>query len=113
MMDLPTSACLPANLSAAFSLPVLEEPERGAGEKQQFLLQAFRSFAEAADSLERSYGMLRSEVARLHGELEQSNAGWSEASKRTAEMRRASGPHSRWPALRRAGGGVRRRNLAG
>lgn len=42
---------------------------------EQFLLQAFRTFAEAADSLERSYGKLRSEVVRLRAELEQSNAG--------------------------------------
>ncbi len=42
---------------------------------EQFLLQAFRTFAEAADSLERSYGKLRCEVVRLRAELEQSNAG--------------------------------------
>jgi two-component system sensor histidine kinase FlrB len=42
---------------------------------EQFLLQAFRTFAEAADSLERSYGKLRGEVVRLRAELEQSNAG--------------------------------------
>ncbi len=42
---------------------------------EQFLLQAFRTFAEAADSLERSYGRLRGEVVRLRAELEQSNAG--------------------------------------
>jgi two-component system sensor histidine kinase FlrB len=42
---------------------------------EQFLLQAFRTFAEAADSLERSYGKLRSEVVRLRAELEQSDAG--------------------------------------
>jgi two-component system sensor histidine kinase FlrB len=42
---------------------------------EQFLLQAFRTFAEAADSLERSYGKLRLEVVRLRAELEQSNAG--------------------------------------
>jgi len=42
---------------------------------EQFLLQAFRTFAEAADSLERSYGKLRGEVVQLRAELEQSNAG--------------------------------------
>lgn len=42
---------------------------------EQFLLQAFRTFAEAADSLERSYGKLRGDVVRLRAELEQSNAG--------------------------------------
>jgi len=57
------------------------------GESEQFLLQAFRSFAEAADSLERSYGMLRSEVARLHGELEQSNAGFARSLEENRQMR--------------------------
>jgi two-component system sensor histidine kinase FlrB len=57
------------------------------GESEQFLLQAFRSFAEAADSLERSYGKLRSEVARLHGELEQSNAGLAKSLEENRRMR--------------------------
>ncbi|MGO9434339.1 MAG: sensor histidine kinase [Terracidiphilus sp.] len=57
------------------------------GESQQFLLQAFRSFADAADSLERSYGMLRREVARLHQELEQSNAGLQRSLEENREMR--------------------------
>jgi signal transduction histidine kinase len=57
------------------------------GESEQFLLQAFRSFAEAADSLERSYGRLRSEVARLHGELEQSNAGLATSLEENRRMR--------------------------
>jgi signal transduction histidine kinase len=87
MMDLPTSACLPANLAAAFPLPVLEEPEPGVGEKQQFLLEAFRSFADAAGSLERSYGLLRSEVVRLHGELERSNAGLVRSLEENRQMR--------------------------
>jgi hypothetical protein len=50
-------------------------------------VQALGSFAEAADSLARSYGMLRSEVIRLNKELERSNerlkkslAGWWEIS---------------------------------
>jgi two-component system sensor histidine kinase FlrB len=57
------------------------------GESEQFLLQAFRSFAEAADSLERSYGKLRSEVARLRGELEQSNAGLAKSLDENRRMR--------------------------
>jgi PAS domain S-box-containing protein len=44
-------------------------------EKEQFLLQAFSSFAEAANSLERSYGRLRAEVTRLSKDLEESNSG--------------------------------------
>jgi signal transduction histidine kinase len=57
-------------------------------DKEQFLLQAFHSFAEAADSLERSYGSLRSEVARLHGELAQSNAGLARSLEENRQMRR-------------------------
>jgi signal transduction histidine kinase len=56
-------------------------------EGRQFLLQAFRSFAEAADSLERSYGMLRSEVARLNGELAASNAGLASSLEENRRMR--------------------------
>jgi signal transduction histidine kinase len=64
------------------SLPIVP------GENEQFLLQAFRSFAEASDSLERSYGMLRSEVSRLHGELAQSNAGLARSLEENLQMRR-------------------------
>ncbi|MGP0020518.1 MAG: sensor histidine kinase [Candidatus Sulfotelmatobacter sp.] len=39
-------------------------------EDEQFLLRAFRSFAEAAGSLEQSYAQLRAEVERLRLELE-------------------------------------------
>jgi signal transduction histidine kinase len=58
------------------------------GENRQFLLHAFRSFAEASDSLERSYGMLRSEVERLHGELAKSNAGLARSVEENLRMRR-------------------------
>jgi two-component system, sensor histidine kinase FlrB len=40
-------------------------------EDERFLLRAFRSFAAAADSLERSYGKLRVELERLRRELEE------------------------------------------
>ncbi|MGD0271889.1 MAG: ATP-binding protein [Candidatus Sulfotelmatobacter sp.] len=76
------SECLP---TAGILLPGGAEISRG--ESEQFLLQAFRSFAEAADSLERSYGRLRSEVARLHGELEQSNAGLASSLEENRRMR--------------------------
>ena len=76
---------MPAGLSTTASIPCLAAAgaiagetvtgQIGAGEEERFLLQAFRSFAEAADSLERSYGMLRGEVVGLRRELEQSNAG--------------------------------------
>jgi two-component system sensor histidine kinase FlrB len=76
-----TVQMLPASMT---SLPMPESPR---GESEQFLLQAFRGFAEAADSLERSYGMLRAEVARLHGELEESNAGLKRSLEENRKMR--------------------------
>jgi two-component system sensor histidine kinase FlrB len=75
MTSLPMPACFSTSA------------ELSRGQSEQFLLQAFRSFAEAADSLERSYGMLRSEVARLHGELEQSNAGLASSLQENRQMR--------------------------
>ena len=57
-------------------------------ESEQFLLRAFRNFADASASLERSYGMLHSEVTRLRGELEQSNAGLALSLKENRQMRR-------------------------
>ena len=54
---------------------------------EQFLLRAFRSFAEAAASLERSYSLLQTEVARLRGELEQSNAGLERSLEENRRMR--------------------------
>jgi len=78
---------MPAILSTAEAMPFGGGAEIPEGESQQFLLQAFRSFAEAADSLERSYGMLRREVARLHQELEQSNAGLQRSLEENREMR--------------------------
>jgi signal transduction histidine kinase len=48
-------------------------PGQASGGDDAFLLRAFRSFAQAASSLERSYGLLREEVGRLRLELEQAN----------------------------------------
>jgi signal transduction histidine kinase len=77
---------MPASLAIAAALPPgAGSEERSKGE--QFLLQAFRSFADAASSLERSYGTLRSEVARLRAELEQSNAGLARSLKENRQMR--------------------------
>jgi two-component system sensor histidine kinase FlrB len=69
------------------SLPIVT-PEIISGEHEQFLREAFRSFADAAGSLERSYGMLRTEVERLHGELAQSNAGLAHSLEENRAMRR-------------------------
>ena len=62
-------------------------PETTFGENEQFLREAFRSFAEAASSLERSYGLLRKEVERLHGELAESNAGLARSLEENRAMR--------------------------
>ncbi len=83
MTSLPMPACLSTNGAMTFA----PAQENSRGESEQFLLQAFRSFAEAADSLERSYGMLRSEVARLHAELEQSHAGLQRSLEENRQMR--------------------------
>ncbi len=56
-------------------------------EDEQFLLRAFRSFAEAADSLEQSYGRLRTEVAGLRRELEKSNSDLSASLEENRGMR--------------------------
>jgi two-component system sensor histidine kinase FlrB len=81
---------MPAGLPNVAALPLSAaelSPEILRGDGERFLLRAFRSFAEAADSLERSYGMLRAEVARLRGELEQSNAGLQRSLKQNRQMR--------------------------
>ena len=44
------------------------------GEAERSLAHAFATFTQAADSLEKSYGQLQTEVARLGGELERANS---------------------------------------
>jgi two-component system sensor histidine kinase FlrB len=56
-------------------------------EDEQFLLRAFRSFAHAADSLERSYSALRIEVGRLRTELEHRNADLARSFEENRQMR--------------------------
>jgi two-component system, sensor histidine kinase FlrB len=89
MTSLPMPACSspPVPIPLAASGEASRNGEAPRGESEQFLLQAFRSFAEAADSLERSYGRLRSEVTRLRGELEQSNAGLARSLEENRHMR--------------------------
>jgi signal transduction histidine kinase len=82
MTSLPTPVI--SRASAFLPLPGAEISRE---ESEQHLLRAFRSFAEAADSLERSYGMLRGEVARLNRELEQSNAGLARSLQENRRMR--------------------------
>src|ERR1700758_5366504 len=72
-----TSLPMPANCREQQAVAVSPLPRfpigNSAGEDEQFLLRAFRSFSEAAGSLERSYARLRGEVERLRLELEISN----------------------------------------
>src|ERR1700688_3587731 len=83
-----TVQMLPVTMtSLPMPMQLVATSESSRGESEQFLLQAFRCFAEAADSLERSYGMLRSEVSRLHAELEQSNAGLARSLGENRQMR--------------------------
>ncbi len=74
----PGIATLPAGLSESIIGSSSGEHEPGHND-EQFLLRAFRSFAEAAGSLERSYGTLREEVERLRRELEERNYDLEEA----------------------------------
>jgi two-component system sensor histidine kinase FlrB len=84
----PTVQTLPTAMTSLPNVPSSAAVANLApGEDEQFLLHAFRSFAAAADSLERSYGTLRSEVVRLHGELAQTNAGLERSLEENREMR--------------------------
>lgn len=56
-------------------------------EDEHFLLRAFRSFADAAGSLEQSYGRLRVEVERLRRELEKSNSDLAQSLEENRSMR--------------------------
>lgn len=56
-------------------------------EDEQFLLRAFRSFSEAAGSLERSYAQLRTEVQTLRLELEDRNRKLAESLEENCAMR--------------------------
>src|ERR1051325_2558598 len=55
---------------------------------RQILGQAFASFNEVADSLERSYAQLQNEVERLRRELESSNRNLSRCLEDNQTMRR-------------------------
>jgi nitrogen fixation/metabolism regulation signal transduction histidine kinase len=57
------------------------------GNDEQFLLRAFRSFAQAAASLEQSYGTLRAEVEHLRRELATSNSNLARSFEENRNMR--------------------------
>ena len=72
-----TSLPMPENCAEPQAVAAVPLPKFSignmAGDDEQFLLRAFRSFSAAAGSLERSYSKLREEVERLRRELEISN----------------------------------------
>jgi two-component system sensor histidine kinase FlrB len=78
-----TEAVLAA-LPSAVSEPSIGDPSL---EDEQFLLRAFRSFTEAAGSLEHSYAMLRAEVERLRRELETSHTDLAQKVEENHSMR--------------------------
>jgi len=95
MSSLPTSNLPPNPELAALRSRFWDEgepltggqPENEAAGDEQFLLRAFRSFAQAAETLERSYGLLRLEVDRLRRELEESNSGLARSVEENRGMR--------------------------
>lgn len=88
MISLPMPTCWPEPVLA---VPASSPPKSSIGgsgvEDEQFLLRAFRSFADAAGSLERSYGMLRAEVERLRRELEVANGDLARSLEENRSMR--------------------------
>jgi len=58
------------------------------GSAKRALARAFETFTSAADSLERSYGQLQSEVLRLRFELERTNRDLAASLDENARMRR-------------------------
>lgn len=60
---------------------------KDAAAERRSLARAFRTFTQAAGSLEKSYGQLQNEVARLRGELELANAELSRSVEENARVR--------------------------
>jgi two-component system sensor histidine kinase FlrB len=74
-------------LPAAATGVVTRELGHAGTDDEKFLLRAFRSFAEAAESLERSYGRLRGEVEKLRRELEETNRDLAQSLEENRGMR--------------------------
>jgi two-component system sensor histidine kinase FlrB len=88
MTSLPIPTCWPEPVLTALPGGLFESTIGNRGsEDEQFLLRAFRSFAEAAGSLEHSYGMLRAEVERLRRELETSHTDLAQSVEENRSMR--------------------------
>jgi two-component system sensor histidine kinase FlrB len=81
------AGCAEQVLLAPASAPSRANIGHVSAEHEQFLLHAFRSFAEAAGSLEQSYGNLRTEVERLRRDLEQSNTDLVQSLEENRSMR--------------------------
>jgi signal transduction histidine kinase len=81
------AACLARDAALPFAGGFERPLESTREQSERFLLQAFRSFADAADSLERSYGTLQAEVGRLRDELEKSHAGLEQSLESNRRMR--------------------------
>jgi PAS domain S-box-containing protein len=86
MPSLPMPECWTEQPAATFAHTKLNIGCLSA-EHEQFLLRAFRSFSEAAGSLERSYGLLRVEVERLRTELAESNSDLARSLEENRGMR--------------------------
>jgi two-component system sensor histidine kinase FlrB len=86
MSSLPTSVFPEQTLSSLLIDSSLTNAQ-GAIVDEQDLLRAFRSFSQAAETLERSYGLLRSEVDRLRQQLAESNSGLARSLEENRGMR--------------------------
>lgn len=87
MSSLPIASRMPLPVSNVQAAGLATYPAACTAEAEQFLLRAFSSFAEAAGSLERSYGLLRAEVTGLRHQLEESNASLSQSLEKNRRMR--------------------------
>ncbi|MBZ5642871.1 MAG: PAS sensor protein [Acidobacteriia bacterium] len=68
------------------SRPARRAPSAGQ-DAQRSLVHAFATFTQAADSLEKSYAQLQTEVARLGGELERANTELSRSLEENSRVR--------------------------
>jgi len=91
MSSLPTATGWPevdlAAVDLAAPASTLASSLTSSLDDERSLRHAFRSFAQAADSLERSYGRLQAEVERLRRELEESNADLARSDAENRSMR--------------------------
>lgn len=74
-------------MSLSLPHPVRNSAERLPPLDEAALTRAFRSFTEAAGSLEHSYGQLQAELARMRGKLEESNRDLAQSLEENQRMR--------------------------